>query len=63
MVFRGLDVPKTVQSENADDLIADWRSTNGKRFQNYRAKFSVIDASEINLEWVSSVLQGNEKQE
>jgi len=63
VVFRGLLVPRTVQSENADDLIAVWRSTNGKRFQNYRAKFSVIDASEINLEWISSILKGNEKQE
>jgi hypothetical protein len=63
VVFRGLLVPKTVQSENTDDLIAVWRSTNGKRFQNYRAKFSVIDASEINLEWISSILKDDEKHE
>jgi hypothetical protein len=63
VVFRGLVVPKTVQSDNTDDLIAVWRSTNGKRFQNYRAKFSVIDASEIDLRWISSILSGNEKPE
>ena len=63
VVFRGLVVPKTVQSDNTDDLIAVWRSTNGKRFQNYRAKFSVIDASEIDLGWISSILSGSEKPE
>lgn len=63
VVFRGLVVPKTVQSDNTDDLIAVWRSTNGKRFQNYRAKFSIIDASEIDLGWISSILSGSEKPE
>ena len=63
VVFRGLVVPKTIQSDNTDDLIAVWRSTNGKRFQNYRAKFSVIDASEIDLRWISSILSGSEKSE
>jgi hypothetical protein len=63
VVFRGLVVPKTVQSDNSEDLIAVWRSTSGKRFQNYRAKFSVIDASEINLDWISSILAGEERSE
>jgi len=63
IVFRGLVVPKTVQSDNAEDLIAVWRSTSGKRFQNYRAKFSIIDASEINLDWISSILNGQERDE
>ena len=63
VVFRGLVVPKTAQSDNAEDLIAVWRSTSGKRFQNYRAKFSVIDASEINLDWILSILVGEERQE
>ena len=60
VVFRGLVVPKTIQSDNAEDLIAVWRSTSGQRFQNYRAKFSIIDASEIDLKWISSILQGSE---
>jgi hypothetical protein len=60
VVFRGLVVPRTIQSDNAEDLIAVWRSTSGQRFQNYRAKFSVIDASEIDLNWISSILQGAE---
>ena len=63
VVFRGLVVPKTAQSDNSDDLIAVWRSTSGKRFQNYRAKFSIIDASEINLDWIVSILSGFEKPE
>ena len=60
VIFRGLVVPRTIQSDNAEDLIAVWRSTNGHRFQNYRAKFSVIDASEIDLKWIESLLQGCE---
>lgn len=60
VVFRGLVVPRTIQSDNTEDLIAVWRSTSGQRFQNYRAKFSVINASEIDLNWISSILQGSE---
>ena len=63
IVFRGLVVPKTVHSDNAEDLIAVWRSTGGERFQNYRAKFSIIDKSEINLDWISSILRGQERLE
>ena len=63
IVFRGLVVPKTVHSDNAEDLIAVWRSTGGERFQNYRAKFSIIDTSEINLDWISSILRGQERLE
>jgi len=63
VIFRGLVVPKTIQADNSEDLIAVWRSTSGKRFQNYRAKFSIIDASEIDLEWISSILSGNERKE
>jgi hypothetical protein len=60
VVFRGLVVPRTIQSDNTEDLIAVWRSTSGQRFQNYRAKFSVINASEIDLNWISSILNGSE---
>lgn len=63
VVFRGMLIPRTIQSDNAEDLIAVWRSTNGERFQNYRAKFSVIDASEIDLNWISSILEGSENLE
>ena len=63
VVFRGMVIPRTIQSDNAEDLIAVWRSTSGERFQNYRAKFSVIDASEIDLNWISSILAGSENLE
>lgn len=35
-----------------DDLVAVWRSSGGSRFQNYRARFTVLDAGEIPRQWV-----------
>ena len=63
MVFRGLIIPKTNQVGNTDDLISVWRSKDKQRFQNYRAKFSVLDSTEIDLNWIRSVLEGREKME
>ena len=36
-----------------------WRSENGQRFQNYRAKFTVLDVAHISRAWIDDVLAGN----
>jgi len=61
MVFRGMIIPKTNEVSNSEELISVWRSTLGQRFQNYRARFTVLDSSEIDLQWVRSVIEGNER--
>lgn len=60
MVFRGMIIPKTNEMANSEELISVWRTSYGRRFQNYRARFSVLDATEIDLRWVRSVIEGDE---
>lgn len=60
MVFRGMIIPKTNEIANSEELISVWRSSYGERFQNYRARFTVLDATEINLQWIRSIIDGNE---
>ncbi len=59
VVFRGLAVPGSNGLSSADDLVAVWRTTNGQRFQNYRATFTVLDAPVVRREWLDQVVSGN----
>lgn len=56
-VFRGLVVPG-VEADPADDLVAIWRSKKGERFQNYRAKFTILDTGTVSREWIDAVRAG-----
>jgi hypothetical protein len=56
-VFRGLAVPG-VEADPADDLVAIWRSKKGERFQNYRAKFTILDTGKVSREWIEAVKAG-----
>ena len=53
-------IPKTNELGNSEELISVWRSSYGERFQNYRARFTVLDATEIDLRWVRSVIEDDE---
>jgi len=57
--FRGLLVPGTSSTSSDDDLQAVWRSKDGLRFQNYRAKFTVLDVPTVPRRWLDEVLGGN----
>ena len=56
-VFRGLAVPG-VEAEPADDLVAIWRSRKGERFQNYRAKFTILDTGKVSRKWIDAARSG-----
>lgn len=56
--FLGLAVPHGSDSEESDDLVAIWRSKEGHRFQNYRARFTVLDAARIDRGWLDSIIEG-----
>lgn len=43
-----------------DELAAVWRTTNGQRFQNYRARFTVLDEAKISRSWLTHVLSGGD---
>jgi hypothetical protein len=53
--FKGLLVPGAANLSASEDLVAVWATKNGKRFQNYRASFTVLDCGEISGEWVRDV--------
>lgn len=57
--FLGLAVPGGRSLSSNDDLIAVWKSHSGKRFQNYRAKFTVLDVPSIPRAWVTDIQKGS----
>jgi hypothetical protein len=57
VTFRGVAVP-SVEGLPADDLVAVWKSVKGKRFQNYRATFSILDAPVAPRTWILDVQRG-----
>jgi hypothetical protein len=48
-----------VEADPADDLVAIWRSKKGERFQNYRAKFTILDTGTVSREWIEAVRTGD----
>ncbi len=59
VVFLGLAVPGTADIRSSEDLVALWRVSKGHRFQNYRARFSVLDAPAVSRAWIDDVIAGN----
>ena len=57
--FRGLAVPGAMGLSQTEDLVAVWRSKNGKRFQNYKATFTILDIPKICRSWISDLKNNN----
>jgi len=58
VVFLGLAVPGTSDLRASEDLVAIWRTARGRRFQNYRARFTVLDAPLLQRAWIREILKG-----
>jgi Restriction endonuclease AspBHI N-terminal/Restriction endonuclease len=56
--FRGLLAPGGQSLSADDDLTAIWRSKTGQRFQNYRAKFTVLRTASVPRTWIDAVAEG-----
>jgi hypothetical protein len=56
--FRGVLVPGSVAVPQDEQLVAIWRSTDGERFQNYRAAFSVLNVPTVKRAWLDDVCAG-----
>jgi hypothetical protein len=56
--FLGLAVPGSSDLLSSEDLVAIWHTSNGQRFQNYRARFTVLDATAISRAWLDSLIAG-----
>lgn len=57
--FLGLAVPGVESLDSNSDLVALWRLKQGRRFQNYQAKFTVLDCQVIPKLWIEEVKAGN----
>ncbi len=58
LVFVGLAAPGAPDLGESDDLVATWRTTGGRRFQNYRAVFTVLDETPIPRAWLDRLRAG-----
>ena len=55
--FRGLAVPGHPRINIADSLVAQWNIKDGKRYQNYKAIFSILSVNEIKRNWIENLLK------
>lgn len=58
VIFLGLAVPGASDLDASEELVAIWRIAEGSRFQNYRARFTVLDAAVISRAWLDSIISG-----
>lgn len=63
VVFLGLAVPGASDLTLSEDLVALWRTANGSRFQNYRARFTVVDTAVVRRSWIDSIVAGQPQPE
>ena len=59
VVFRGVLAPGAPNLTADEDLVAVWRSQHGRRFQNYRAKFTILDIATTTRACIDDLLVGN----
>jgi hypothetical protein len=57
--FLGLAVPGVRNLSQNEDLVAIWKVFSGRRFQNYRAKFTILDVTCVPRAWLHDVRAGN----
>jgi hypothetical protein len=58
MKFLGLAAPGARGHSAFEDLVAVWRVQDSTRFQNYRAKFTILKTRSIDREWLEDLVQG-----
>lgn len=56
--FRGLIVPGGPSIQRDFELLSIWRTSEGSRFQNFKASFTVLDIPIISRKWLLSILDG-----
>ena len=53
--FKGLCVPGTTDKNQLEDLVAIWKTTDGLRFQNYSAFFTILNIATISRAWLENL--------
>lgn len=56
--FRGLAVPGSPVLAATEDLLAVWKTKDGRRFQNYKAIFTILDEAVIPRAWIHALGRG-----
>ena len=56
--YKGLAVPGFAGLPATSDLVAVWKNSNGQRFQNYRAVFTILDAPQVSRGWIDDLQEG-----
>jgi len=56
--FKGLAVPGYASLPATEDLVAVWKTTNGQRFQNYRAVFTILNVPVVLRTWLQALISG-----
>lgn len=57
--FKGVAVPGFTGLPATSDLVAVWKTTEGQRFQNYRATFTILDVPVVSRAWLTDLASGN----
>lgn len=57
--FLGLAVPGVAGVPATEDLVALWRHARGRRFQNYRAIFTILNVARITRAWINDIRRGD----
>ena len=57
--YKGLGVPGSAGLPATEDLIAIWKTSDGQRFQNYRATFTILDVPTVSRQWLDDLRAGN----
>jgi len=60
VVFRRLAVPFAAGVSQVESLVAVWRTKREQRFQNYRARFTILDVPVIDRAWLKRLKDGAE---
>jgi hypothetical protein len=63
VIFIGLAVPGTTDLRQTEDLVAVWKTSRGRRFQNYRAKFTILDTPVVTRKWIIDIVQRSPRTE
>jgi hypothetical protein len=56
ILFCGLAVPS---GDPEDGLVAVWRQADGRRFQNYKARFDILQSTELSRAWIQALCAGD----
>ena len=56
--YRGLAVPGFTGLSATEDLVAIWKTSDGQRFQNYRAIFTILDVPQLSRAWIDDLENG-----